>query len=136
MIFLRQALLFLLSAVALLAAQIPTVHINAAAAPSWNKVFDSVNIGPGDSNSASILVVAGDEPVNLASVAEDHLLVLEGSGSAAQSIGITPTAQPLAIRHIVDTHSPETQIVWQAPVQTVITSVPSDFTVFATEKWK
>jgi len=136
MIFFRQALLFLLSAIAALAAPIPSVHLNTAAAQSWNKVFDSVNIRPGDANGASILVIAGDEPVDLASLTENHIVVLEGSGGAAKSIGITPTAQPLAIRRIVDTHAPETQIVWQAAVQTVITTVPSDFTVFATEKWK
>ncbi|HEX4772947.1 MAG TPA: hypothetical protein VH351_19085 [Bryobacteraceae bacterium] len=136
MIFLRPALLFLVSAMVAPAAQIPSIHVNASASAAWNKVFAPLNIAPGEANRASILVIAGNEPENLATVAEDHIVVLEGSGSAAQMIGITPTAQPLAIRHIVDSHAPETQIVWQAPVQTVITTIPNDFTIFATERWK
>jgi hypothetical protein len=128
-------LLFVISAGAALAA-IPSVHVNTAASAVWNKVFDSVNIPAAAAGASSIVVVGGDESTNVASLAADHIVVIEGTGAASKTAGIVPTPQPLSIRHILDAHARDIQIVWQQPVETVVTTIPADFTIFATEKWK
>jgi hypothetical protein len=129
------ALLSFLSSITVLAA-IPSFHVEGANSAAWSKVFDSINIPSAAAGSSSILVVDGNASTDVASVAANRTVIVEGTGAAAKDIGIVPTAQPVAIRRILDTHAPGVQIIWQESIETVVMALPADFTVFASEKWK
>jgi len=104
-------------------------------AASWTKILGSVGIAE-SRRAQSAIVVAGDSAAeDVAKLADDHILILVGSGAAAAKFGITSDGAALRIRQICDTHAPDLQIYWEQPDDAHVSHVPMSFQVFATEKW-
>jgi len=103
---------------------------------TWSKILGSVGIGESKRAQASIVIAGENAGVEVATLAEDHILILIGTGAAAAKFGIQNTGDPLSIRQICDTHAPDVQIIWEQPADTHAARVPIDFREFATEKWK
>ena len=103
---------------------------------SWNKILGAVGISESKQAQASIVVAGETAGADVARLAGDHILILIGNSAAAAQLGVQSTAVALNIRHICDTHAPQMEIIWEQPAATHITTVPSDFKIFATEKWK
>ncbi len=101
----------------------------------WSKIFGSIGITQATSN-AGIVVVGRNAQVDAGQLAQDRIVVLEGSGAAAQKIGITAKNETVPVRQICDTHAPKMQIIWQEAVTVPAVDLPEGFEVFATEKWK
>jgi len=135
-----RAMLLRLCAVAILAVPLralsPSFHVMGTDAAPWSKVFTSVGLAAGSDTTAQIIVVGPSSNIDIARLATDHILIVEGDSAAARQIGITPKADAFAIRHIVDEHAPNMQIVWAQQVSAPIMSIPEDFKIYARERWK
>ncbi|MFL6449531.1 MAG: hypothetical protein ACJ746_17905 [Bryobacteraceae bacterium] len=102
----------------------------------WRKIFGAVGIAEGTEKGAGILVIRADSPLDLASIAQQRIVFVTGTGPAAEAIGIRAKPEAVAVRQIVDARAPKMQIIWAQPVSVPLFEVPADFTVFAKEKWK
>lgn len=127
----------LLLAMALpLAAQIPSFRVEGTDAAPWTKIFNSVNVAAAINADAASIIVAGPKAdTDVLKLAADHIVVIEGDSPLAHQIGITPTDKLVSVRHLVDTHGPKLQVIWQEPISLPITTIPEDFQVFARERW-
>ncbi len=94
----------------------------------WRKIFASVNIQE-DQASASIVVLGPESKTDPQALAQDHFVILEGTGFPAKS-------DTIPVRQIRDVHAPDVQIIWEEPATIHLPDLPSDFLVFATERWK
>ena len=103
-------------------------------AEAWTKILGAVGLRA--TADAQIQVVAGDSSTDVASLAVDHIVIVEGTGPAAESLGIHASSGQLFIRQISDVHGPRMQTIWEQPVTVPAVELPADFQVFATEKWK
>jgi hypothetical protein len=113
-----------------------TFQVNRADARPWLKILGSVGISHADTNDAAIVIAGPAAQADVAALAENHLLVLEGASAAAHSLGITAKTETVAVRQIRDTHAPDMQIFWEQPSEIAVMEIPADFRVFATERWK
>ena len=135
------AMLLRFCAVAILASQLPAMSpcfqvIGTDAAP-WAKVFTSIGFTPAtDNNSAQVIVAGPSSNVDVARLATDHIVILEGDSPAARQLGIVPGTDFIPIRQIVDVHAPKMQIVWEKQVSAPVMSIPQDFEIYTKERWK
>src|SRR5205807_9157938 len=105
------------------------------AAGTWLRILGSIGITRGETD-AQIVIAGPAAQADVAALAENHLLILEGASPAARSFGIIPKTDTVAVRQIRDTHAPDMQIFWEQPSEIAVMEIPSDFQVFATERWK
>jgi hypothetical protein len=119
-----------------LTAQIPSFRVMGTDAAPWTRIFGSVNVAAAANAAAASVIVAGPKAdLDVVKLAADHIIVIEGDSPLARQIGITPTSKTVSIRHLVDTHAPMMQIIWQQQVSSPVMAVPDDFQVFANERW-
>jgi hypothetical protein len=102
----------------------------------WKKIFGSFGIDESSTPQADILVAGAESKIDLASTAETHIVVVEGTGPAAQRLGILAKPETAPVRQICDTHGPQMQIIWEQPASIPLAELPAGFKVFAREKWK
>lgn len=103
---------------------------------SWSKILGAVGISESKQAQASIVIAGDSAGEDLARLADDHILILVGTGVLAAKFGIENTGDTVSVRQICDTHAAQMQIIWEQPSAIHATKVPADFQVFATEKWK
>lgn len=132
----RQFLVAGLLAVAPATLESATFDVKGADPAPWLKILGSVGISRAQTGDASIVVAGPAAPPDVAAVAENHLLILEGVSPAARSLGIASKAETVSVRQIRDTHAPDMQIFWERPAEVAVAELPRDFQVFATERWK
>ena len=111
-----------------------TFQVNGGDPAPWVKILGAVGIER--ASDAHIVVAGPTAPMDVAGLAEDHLLILQGVSAAAQRLGIASKPDRILIRQIRDTHAPDMQIIWEQPVETTAAQLPADFQIFATERWK
>jgi hypothetical protein len=111
-----------------------TFQVNGTNAAPWSKIFGAVGIS--QASGGPDIVVAGPDAQVDSKLAENHILILEGTGAAAASFGFAQKPETVLVRHICDVHAPKMQIVWEHPQEVHTVSVPDGFQIFATEKWK
>jgi hypothetical protein len=119
-----------------LSASVATFTVAGAGEEAWNQVFSSIGIAESRGGNASILVAGSQADAGTAKLTAGHILILEGDSAAARVLGIVPQKQTVSVRHIVDNHAPDMQIVWQQEAQIPVATLPADFEVFARERWK
>lgn len=119
-----------------MAAGATTFQVTGADAAPWSKIFGALGITQATGSGAGIVVVGREAQADAGALAEDHIVVLEGTGAAAQRIGIHAKSDRVAVRQICDTHAPKMQIIWQRAISVPAVDLPKGFQVFATEKWK
>ena len=127
--------LCLLIALSPLHAAATAFAVDKADGSSWSRILGAVGIAETKQTQASIVVAGDTAGEDDSKLAEDHILILVGDGAAAAKFGIHSVGDKLSIRQICDIHAHQTQIIWEQPVDTRVTQLPSDFQVFATEKW-
>jgi hypothetical protein len=118
------------------ASVLPTFRIAGANDSEWANIFASIGIQRSKSDKAEIVVAGGNGQADLATIADDHLLIIEGNGALAQKFGIAPDAQSVLVRRVIDSHAPEMKIIWEEPLSIPLSHVPNDFHVFAREHAK
>ncbi len=107
----------------------------------WVKVFEAIGMpeaklsGP-KSPDPAVIILGPNERLDILQLATNHLVIVEGTGIAAQSLGFRRTGATVSIRQICDIHAPKTQIIWEQPLAMPAVEMPASFTVLATEKWK
>lgn len=111
-----------------------TFQVNGTNPAPWSKIFDTVGIG--QASGEPDIVVAGPDAQIDSKLAENHILILEGTGVAAARFGFAQKSETVLVRHICDAHAPKMQIIWEHPQEVHAVSVPDGFQIFATEKWK
>ncbi len=119
-----------------LSAASPTFQVIGTDPAPWNKVFMAIGLTPSTDKSAQVIVVGSSANVDVAQLAADHMVIVEGDSPLARQIGLTPKADMVSVRHIVDVHAPKMQIIWEQQVSTPVMDVPNDFEIYARERWK
>jgi hypothetical protein len=119
-----------------LAGSVPAFRVIGTDDGPWDKIFSSVGLATATGDNASILVVGPQADPGLAKLSPGRIVIVEGDSAAARELGIIPAQQTVSIRHIVDTHAVDMQIVWAQPVPVPVFTVPADFQVYAHERWK
>lgn len=117
------------------AAGVPTFKVVGADEGPWNKIFSSVGIAAAPDDNATILVAGPKATVDMAKSGPGRIVIVEGDSAVARALGIVPQAQTVSVRHIVDTHAPDMQIIWQQQASVPVVAVPADFQIFAHERW-
>lgn len=117
-------------------AQVSTFRTIAADPGPWTKILGSVGIVLASSIGAPIVVAGASAPANAASLATDHILILEGFSPLAQALGFTQNPASVSFRRIIDSRDPSMEIIWEQSVSQPSVAVPADYRVFAHEKWK
>ena len=117
-------------------AQVSNFRVIDADAGPWTKVLGSVGIVPASSGEAPLVVAGAKAPASAASLAADHILILEGFSPLAQSLGVKQNSASVSFRRIIDSRDPSMDIIWRQSVTQPSVTVPSDFQIFAHEKWK
>ena len=113
-----------------------TFRTDAADTNSWQKILDSVGIAEAHGEQADILIAGEDSKIDLSALAENRIVIVEGTGPAAARLGIATQAQTVSIRQICDVHGPDMQIIWEHPIDVPSVELPAGFQIFAKEKWK
>ncbi len=113
-----------------------TFHVSGTDSTAWAKIFGSVGILEAGNTEPGIVVAGSNQQIDAAALAENRILIVEGTGLAAQSLGIVPRSDIIAVRQICDVHGPKMHIFWEQPVNIAAIDLPGGFQVFATEKWK
>jgi hypothetical protein len=116
--------------------------VQAADPAPWATIFGSIGLER-TANDATIRVVgtgsgggAGDlAKLDLAKLAADHILILEGAVPGSAQLGITPRIDQISIRQIRDIHAPNTQIIWAQTVLTSGADLTGDYQIFARDRW-
>lgn len=106
-------------------------------AASWSRIAASIGLqSTARESAASVIVLGANEPALIEELAEKHLVIVEGFGAAARSLGFTAGPETVPTRHIVDTHNPSMPILWSDAVAIPSVHVPAGYQVFAAERWK
>ncbi|MGI8958621.1 MAG: hypothetical protein ACR2IV_02450 [Bryobacteraceae bacterium] len=114
----------------------PTYCVTGTDAIPWGRIFDSLGIANSGKSDPVVVVAGAKEQIDIAKLAESHIVVLEGNTGASRSLGFVPKTQLVDVRRISDVHAPKMNIIWEQAVSVSEVDVPAGFKVFATEKWK
>jgi hypothetical protein len=101
----------------LVCAVLPLTAANAPDSSAWKKILGAVGMTE-------------------QALAQQHITIVEGTGTGAEKSGISATAGSITIRQICDIHAPKMQIMWEQPLTVPNVSLDQDWMIFATEKWK
>ena len=114
-----------------------TYVINGPDATPWKKLLGAVGFSA-VTNSAepTVEVASGSTSRELAPLAQNHIVIVEGLGAAAEKLGISVKSDAVSVRQIRDVHAPKMQVIWEQPVNIPEIDLGKDWTVFATERWK
>ena len=114
-----------------------TYVINGPDATPWKKLLGAVGFSA-VTNSAepTVEVASGSTSRELAPLAQNHIVIVEGLGAAAEKLGISVKSDAVSVRQICDVHAPKMQVIWEQPVNIPEIDLGKDWTVFATERWK
>ena len=102
----------------------------------WTGVFNSVGIVEASQKVSSIVVTTPSSPPDLANLAEDRIVIVQGDSPVAKALGFVAKSGAVSIRQICDSHAPKMQIIWEKAVNVSPEEPPPGFEVFASEKWK
>lgn len=131
---LPRALLAVVCAIPAIAQTFTTRGVDA---PAWEKVFTSIGLTRCENEGEAALIVLGaEESADVRALAATRLIVLEGTGAAAKSLGFAVRSENALVRHVTDTHAPALPILWAQPVQLPVVQTPPEFQTIATEKWR
>ena len=113
-----------------------TFQVTGTDAGPWREIFGALGITEGLNGTTNVVVIGRDAQVDAAALAENRIVVLEGTGGTAQRLGIVAKTESVAVRQICDMHAPKMQIFWEQAVSVPQMKLPDGFTVFASERWK
>ena len=124
-----------LLAASAIACSAATFRMDGADAAAWGKILGALGITQTSKADADIVVLGAGASSEAESLAQRQFVIVEGTGPAAKSLGITEKPATVAVRQIRDVHAPKMQIVWQQEQAIHAVNLPAGFQVFATEKW-
>lgn len=119
-----------------LVAVVPTFRVVGADQKPWSDVFGSIGISESATENAFLIVTGSNASADLARLAEDHILILQGDSPLARHFGILPQPESIPVRRIIDSHAPDVQIIWAEQTATPRFTLPAGFEIFAKERWK
>jgi hypothetical protein len=129
--------LLLLTAVAPALAGSLSFQVSGPDPAPWGKIFGAIGIPASDANAPAVIEVYGPNAnLNLAERSQDHVVIVQGWGAAAQNLGFRAKTETIAIRQIRDIHAPKLEIIWEHPASVPAMEAPADYQIFATERWK
>ena len=113
-----------------------TYLIDGPNAAPWKKLLSSVDLTSTTNANPTIEVASGSTTRDLAALAQNHIVIVEGFGAAAEKLGISAKTDTVRVRQICDIHAPKMQTIWEQPVAVPNVELSKGWTVFASEKWK
>ena len=113
-----------------------TFQTNHADAKPWTAILGSVGITHDGERDPDIIVAGQDAPKEVVALAQNKILIVEGTGPVAAQLGVVVKSETVSVRQIVDIRAPGMQIFWEQPVQVPQVELPAGFQIFAKEKWK
>jgi hypothetical protein len=106
----------------------------------WPNIFSAIGLVSGASGSAGVVVIRTGEaslaPLWRERVQQGAFLVLEGESEIAQAFGFKAGKQNVAVRNVLDLHSPKQAIIWERTLDLPVFEVPEGAQVFARERWQ
>src|SRR5689334_22219036 len=112
----------------------PTYRVTGADALPWARIFASIGMAKSGNSDPGVVVAGAKQEMDVAKLAERHIVVLEGNTALSRSLGFAAKAETVDVRRICDVHAPKMNIIWEQAVKVPIVQVPDGFEVFATEK--
>src|SRR5215469_17848769 len=97
---------FLLFALAVLPAGATTFRVQGTDATPWTKILGALGIEKTDSADSGIVVLGSDEQANVLALAENRIVLVEGTGAAARTLGIETKPEMVSVRQTSDVHAP------------------------------
>ncbi len=104
----------------------------AVSAGSWDSILKPAGL-PAD--RVLVLDASADGAEALKRAESGSFVILQGDSKAANAMGFHAGIQKITIRSIVDARVPKLPIIWKDAVETFRTSLPSEATIFAKERW-
>jgi hypothetical protein len=112
-----------------------TFEVRSADAKAWSAILGSVGIAEAHDHKASIVVGAANAFPEAATLAQQRIVIIEGTGGASAAFGIVAKAETVNVRQLEDIHAPNMQILWEKPSDVSRVELSPDFKIFAREKW-
>ncbi len=113
-----------------------TFQVKNADAKPWSAILGTIGIAQDSHREPDVVVAGQDSQLDIAALAQNKIVILEGAGASASKVGILSKAESVRIRQISDTHAPGLPIIWEQPVEVPQVALPDGFQIFAAEKWK
>jgi hypothetical protein len=112
-------------------ASYPSVHVAAAEAGSWLRVFEAAGIRAGVVSSGAQAAAA----LWTERIREGQWVILEGDSPLASHFGFHPTGRSVTVRSLNDALHPDADVVWEHSVEAPVFGVPPQAKVFARDRW-
>ncbi len=115
--------------------------VTGTATEPWRRVLSCVGLtstpqqGSTISPDTEVLVAGPESTLDVAAYSETHFVILEGYSKTATALGLTAESRTVSVRQVADTHAIGTRIIWEHAQPVAVPHLPSDFRVFATERW-
>lgn len=113
-----------------------TFQVRGTDVKPWAAILGSVGMTEDQQRDPEVMVAGPAARAEVSELAQNHFLIVEGTGPVAAQLGIHAKSPALRVRQICDTHAANTQIFWEHPVDVAPIDLPAGFQIFATEKWK
>lgn len=113
-----------------------TFQVRGTDVKPWAAILGSVGMTEDQQRDPEVMVAGPAARAEVSELAQNHFLIVEGTGPVAAQLGIHAKSPALRVRQICDTHAANTQIFWEHPVDVAPIDLPAGFQMFATEKWK
>lgn len=114
-----------------------TYTVNGPNPAPWKKLLGAVGLTAASGDEVpAVEVASGTSKRDLAALAKDRIVIVEGFGSAAEKLGVSVKTDTIAVRQICDVHASKMQIFWEQPVTIPDLTLIENWTIFAKEKWK
>src|SRR5438270_10888373 len=101
-----------------------TFRFEGAAGKAWANIFGSVGVAETQSPDAAIVIAGGGAASDVAILAQNRFVILEGTGPAASKLGIESKGGEVVVRQICDKHAPRIQVFWKEAVNVPLVSLP------------
>lgn len=101
----------------------------------WDAVLRSLGSIPADAAEARVFVLGRGNEYPLERVTAGGLLVIEGHGKLAASLGVTSETHAIEVRQVRDVASAELPIVWEQAENLPVAKLSSEWKVRARERW-
>ena len=133
----RLLISLLLSSLALHAQQIGYAVSGNDAGP-WTEILSSVGLFAKTQAEAAIFVARPGTPADAAwphRVETGGFLILEGDSPLARSFGFRLLDRTTRMASVIDTHQPETPLIFEHPIELSESALPDGTQIFARERW-
>ncbi len=113
-----------------------TFSVSGTDANSWRRILGCIGITEVSSGDGEIVVAGKGATRDVAALAENRVVIIEGLGPNSDKLGIISKPEMMTMRQISDVHAPKMQIIWEQAAKLHQVNLPNDYKIFSQERWK